>query len=629
MSAFKPDIELIHLLNHSNDLISISDFNGYFIQLHGKWEELTGYTDAELKSKPFLDFVHPEDVASTTQEAQELYTKKTETIKFENRYIKKNGDVIWLQWNAVIDYEAKLNYSIARDITESRLSDQFNTEAKSLMSSLIKYGNEQPEKDQYLDLAIKKLLALYEVDCVSFWDFNEEKNTLSCRQSAQREKIKTRKGLVLRKENAETYFEKILNNNLIVAEDVYNNTATKELNEYAKEYKVNSLLDGIVTEGNQKYVICIETVKERKWHDNESNTLLAITNIISNFFNKQVLIQANKELIESKERYRSVVEALNEGIVVHDLNDKILMTNDAAPRILGLTKNQLLGLDSFDPRWRAETYDGKPLDPKEHPSVVTARTGKPVHGFLMSVYKNEDKRSIISINSEPVFNANGEVYGVVVSFIDITNEKIKEQELSTALSEKNILFKELHHRIKNNLNMIVSLLSLNSRVSKNSDLKEFVNETQNRIYSIAKTHDQLLKLEELDKLNVKDYLIDLVKNIVNSYNTDRSIYELRMDIESHIIHVDKILTIGLLTNEIVSNTLKHAYDPCLGGVIEIKFQKQNSHYYFIIKDEGEGFEPKESNSIGLKLIELFVAQLSGKVTRESGAGVKYIIEIPL
>lgn len=136
-----------------------------------------------------------------------------------------------------------------------------------------------------------------------------------------------------------------------------------------------------------------------------------------------------KALIESEERYSSVVSAIGEGLVVQDMNDKIIMCNQAAADILGLTLNQLKGKDSYDPRWQALKEDGTPFPPEEHPTMITLRTGQPVSNVLMNVHTGEGQRKYIIINSRPVLNYKKEMYGAVASFRDITAQKIAEQQL--------------------------------------------------------------------------------------------------------------------------------------------------------------------------------------------------------
>jgi PAS domain S-box-containing protein len=135
----------------------------------------------------------------------------------------------------------------------------------------------------------------------------------------------------------------------------------------------------------------------------------------------KALAERVRALEDSELRQRSMVEAMAEGMVVQDASDKILLCNDAAPRILGLTRNQLLGLDSMDPRWRAVTRDGRPLGPDDHPSIIALRTGQPQRDMLMGVHKNDGSRAWISINSEPLVRSGESTpYATVTTFDDIT-----------------------------------------------------------------------------------------------------------------------------------------------------------------------------------------------------------------
>lgn len=141
--------------------------------------------------------------------------------------------------------------------------------------------------------------------------------------------------------------------------------------------------------------------------------------------------KAEQELIESKEKYKSVVSAVAEGLVVQNVEDKILMANQAASNILGLTMDQLLGKDSYDPHWKALHEDGTPFKPEEHPSMITLKTGQSVDNVIMNVHTQKG-RKIISINTRPLYNYKGKMYGAVASFTDITEQKEAEQKLKAS-----------------------------------------------------------------------------------------------------------------------------------------------------------------------------------------------------
>jgi len=139
--------------------------------------------------------------------------------------------------------------------------------------------------------------------------------------------------------------------------------------------------------------------------------------------------EIHRALVESEARYSSVISAIGEGLVVQDMSDKIIMCNQAAADILGLTLSQLKGKDSYDPRWQALKEDGTPFMPEEHPTMITLRTGQAVNNVMMNIHTGKGERKYIVINSRPVLDHKKEMYGAVASFRDITAQKIAEQQL--------------------------------------------------------------------------------------------------------------------------------------------------------------------------------------------------------
>ena len=137
-----------------------------------------------------------------------------------------------------------------------------------------------------------------------------------------------------------------------------------------------------------------------------------------------------EEAVQKSERlHSSVISSLSEGLVVQDKADKITMANESAARILGLTMDQLLGKDSYDPRWQALREDGIPFQPADHPSMITLRTGQPVNNTIMNVSIGDGRRAFISINSRPILDQTGQISGAIASFTDITERRLAEQAL--------------------------------------------------------------------------------------------------------------------------------------------------------------------------------------------------------
>ncbi|MCF7915142.1 MAG: sensor domain-containing diguanylate cyclase [Spirochaetaceae bacterium] len=138
-----------------------------------------------------------------------------------------------------------------------------------------------------------------------------------------------------------------------------------------------------------------------------------------------------ERLRESEHLYRSVIAAMEEGIVIYNRNGKIVTYNRSAEQILGLTRDQLLGRTSTDPRWRAVHQDGSPYPVEEHPAIITLQSGEPQHGVILGVHKPDGGLAWISVNSQPVISAEDpHPTAVVATFVDVSNSLSREQELT-------------------------------------------------------------------------------------------------------------------------------------------------------------------------------------------------------
>ncbi|NNE02995.1 MAG: PAS domain S-box protein [Eudoraea sp.] len=148
--------------------------------------------------------------------------------------------------------------------------------------------------------------------------------------------------------------------------------------------------------------------------------------------------RAEAQLNRVENILESAVGAIDEGFVIHDMTDSIVSANNSAAKILGLTTEQLLGKDSFDPRWKALHEDGTPFEPLEHPSMVTLRTGQPVNNVVMNVHIGDDFRRWISVNSRPIFDKDKKQTGAVATFRDITERKESNEKLKETLQQLNL-----------------------------------------------------------------------------------------------------------------------------------------------------------------------------------------------
>ncbi|MCH7519792.1 MAG: PAS domain S-box protein, partial [Candidatus Dadabacteria bacterium] len=243
---------------------------------------------------------------------------------------------------------------------------------------------------------------------------------------------------------------------------------------------------------------------------------------------------------------------------------------------------------------------------------------------MEKIYLKKDGGSLwANLTSSTLLDNEGKpLYGIAM-VEDIGERKIADQKIRKSLKEKEVLLKEIHHRVKNNLQVICSLLSLQSSYIKSTDNSDIFNESQNRIKSMALVHEFLYQSDNLASINFKEYMNTLVDNLLSSYEAD--IYNISsvIEVEDITLDIDTAIPCGLIINELVSNSIKHAFPWAkenLGSgdrknMISIElFMTDNGFYNLNISDNGKGFPSnidfRDTNSLGLKLVCALTEQLN-------------------
>jgi len=206
-----------------------------------------------------------------------------------------------------------------------------------------------------------------------------------------------------------------------------------------------------------------------------------------------------------------------------------------------------------------------------------------------------------------------------------TTEIIKKRD------ENEILLKEVHHRVKNNLQIINSLINIQSDYINEPKATELFREIRNRIRTISLVHEKLYKSEDYGNINVKEYINMLVENLIDTYSFDKKI-DLKLNLEVQHFNLNTIIPLGLLLNEIISNSFKYAFNDTNDGVIEIELYKSSNtdEYTVIVGDNGKGFDDKlftnETPTLGLELVKILATQLNGTIEKIQKPGTYYILK---
>lgn len=208
----------------------------------------------------------------------------------------------------------------------------------------------------------------------------------------------------------------------------------------------------------------------------------------------------------------------------------------------------------------------------------------------------------------------------------------KNEIISQALAEKEDLMREIHHRVKNNLQVVSSLLSIQSRHVSDSQVIEAIKEGQNRVKTMGLIHQNLYQDNDLRGVDMKNYVQKLTKNLFSSYNIEPEKIRLKTDIETSNLDVDTVVPLGLIINELVTNSLKYAFTNKTSGEIFVKLHENNEKLILEVGDNGrglpEGFDIQKLKSMGFQLVQNFVRKLSAELKIQNENGTKISILIP-
>lgn len=442
----------------SRDLMCIVSTDGYFKLINPAFTDLLGYSKEELMSKPFVEFVHPDDRPMTNGEMEIIIDTDSSTKNFENRYITKSGEEVTLQWVSTPFNEEGVIFAIARDVTEQ----------KSLYKDLVRN-------------------------------------------------------------------EKLFNASQAVAKL-----------------------------GNFSY----NTVDYSLYWSTELYNIFGITE-------------------EEKENlYQAYIDRFDEE-----------------------------GLALFQSTVENSMKTGEKYE-FEHKVHIP---GGPIKE--------------VSCVGVPLLNEKGEVYRIDGVVQDITTVKSNESQLHKSLMEKEFLIKELHHRVKNNLQVISSLLRLQAENIEDKAIRDHLLDSRNRIHSMASVHNLLYRSENLGAVNFGHYLKKLTEDLESSYFGSPEMIRIKYMLNNYDMEIEKAIPLGILMNELISNAFKHAYDGVDDPELVLSLDEGREGILITVSDNGVGFDPREidrKNSLGMNLIDSLRDQLGAELIYDGDdKGTKVSVQLPI
>lgn len=342
--------------------------------------------------------------------------------------------------------------------------------------------------------------------------------------------------------------------------------------------------------------------------------LIILTDITEQELNKQKLEEITKEAVILSENLQRIQTTTKTSLCFSHDRKHCKVT----PELFNiLEKDMDLNniVDEFTSR--IIDFDG---DPKKYiEEQISPQSPDLVTVFKIKTYKDNIKYIKNSVHHD--FDSDGNLLRCICSKQDITKEVEYANQLEIALDEKEILLKEVHHRVKNNLQIILSLINLNKRFKDNPI--SIINDTQNRINAMALIHEKIYGSNSLAAVNIKDYIESIVESLFVLYNSDIAFHS---NLEPIELNMDESIPLGLILNELINNTIKYAF-PNEPGNLFIDLKKEGSKITLIYRDDGVGlpddFDFENINSLGMVVVKNLTEQIDGEINILDVEGTGY------
>ncbi len=330
------------------------------------------------------------------------------------------------------------------------------------------------------------------------------------------------------------------------------------------------------------------------------------------------------ELMQSEKRFRKVIESDMIGILFWDNVGNITNANDLFLKMIGYSRKEL---QSGKLLWTDITPD-EYLDQDRKAMEEVSSTGS-IIPIEKEYIRKDGVRIPIILGAASI---PGPTPGGVAFVLDISERKKSEKLIKDSLDEKEALLREIHHRVKNNLQVISSMLNLQSRKLKGTPEADLLQDSRSRIQSMAQIHESLYMSEDLRHVHLDDFIKSIAKNLFRLNKIDYSKIELGLDIAQVSLEIQHAIPCGMILNELLSNSLSHAFKNHENGFIGITMIEKDNRLFLHYEDNGAGlpenFHPEKSDSLGLKLIGTFVKQLKGELDISSNNGLHVKISFP-
>ncbi len=602
MSPKKKINEPVEALESMSDAFISVDLNFTVTYMNKPAEKFSGRKRGDIIGKNFLEAL-PQPPNTVFQEVylqliNKKEFKKKEKFEFETFFDEPHLNT----WYNVHVFPHENGFNIFfQDITSKKTAELELIESKEKYRSLINTIPDSTERERQWSNLISNLPGIV------YHCLNDNRWTMTF-MSHQCKEITGYEPSDLINNTKKAYNDLILEEDREHVWDTVQNALNKD-EPYETTYR-------IVTRQNE-----IRWVWERGLGVEDENGEISLEGFIEDITTKKI---AEEALKENEEKYRALFESDPDYTILLGLDGYLLDVNPAAAKITGLSKEELVGKHFME----LSIFPEEELASHREmfPYFVS---GKNIDPYESRIYDYNGKIRWIEIKQTPV-KTKGKITYILLICSDITQRKKSENKIKDSLKEKEVLLQEIHHRVKNNMQIISSLLNLQKQYVDEEKAVNVLMESQNRVKSMAMIHEKLYQSHNLTLINIFDYVQSLIKDLFASYSTPTSQITPIIEIDNVSLNIETAVPCGLIINELISNSLKYAFPSGRGGKIFLSLKLRGKNYELIISDDGIGFPEdldfKNTESLGLQLVNSLVGQINGKIelNRDHGTSFKII-----
>jgi PAS domain S-box-containing protein len=569
------------LFDRSLYCVYVHDLKGNFIEANKSAQNLLGYKKKDVHTLNFSDLLDEEQLLLARKTLTEIKKSGSQKESTQYKLKRKDGGYVWVDTEATLIYKEGAPYGIlgiARDISEHKKAEQ------ALIQSEDKYRR-----------IFESLTDVY---------------------------YRTDKEAIVTEISPSVYAQAGWDPEDVIGHpvtDFYRDPSAREV--FAKTLKEKGVVNDYELQLLAKDGRVIQVSVSSHIVSDDRGQALGVEGVLRDITSRK---QIERALRESEEKFRTMVETSIQGIFIFQ-DFQLVYANEAIAQITGYSIKELLSL----PMEKVQAI----IHPDDQEMIwgrlADRLAGKDVPSRYEFRLIRKDKKTLWLevVVSRTEFQGKPAVQGAV---IDITDRKKADEQIKMSLREKEVMLREIHHRVKNNMQIILSLLRIQSRTVKDRGTREMFKQSQNRIRSMALIHEALYKSKNLAIIDISDYVSRMATHLLSIYREDLGEIEINQEAKGVFLDINRAIPCGLIISELVSNCLKHAFPQKKPGKITIRMTRdKKDRCSLTVKDNGiglpEALDFKDADTLGLQLVTDLVQQIKGSIVLNKAHGTEFIV----